>query len=81
MLMVPSAAMGRDIPVAFQAGGPHAVILLDAFNAGPDVSGWVGAGAFNGQRHLRGRSRRWRVEHVHRLGAGRQQAVGDVPGQ
>ena len=26
MLMVPSAAMGRDIPVAFQAGGPHAVI-------------------------------------------------------
>jgi len=47
MLMVPSAAMGRDIPVAFQAGGPHAVILLDAFNAGPDVSGWVGAGAFN----------------------------------
>jgi S-formylglutathione hydrolase FrmB len=39
--------MGRDIPVAFQAGGPHAVILLDAFNAGPDVSNWVGAGAFN----------------------------------
>src|SRR6478752_1846532 len=46
MLMVPSAAMGRDIPVAFQGGGPHAVILLDAFNAGPDVSNWVGAGAF-----------------------------------
>lgn len=46
-LMVPSAAMGRDIPVAFQAGGPHAVVLLDAFNAGPDVSNWVGAGAFN----------------------------------
>ena len=46
MLMVPSGAMGRDIPVAFQAGGPHAVILLDAFNAGPDVSNWVGAGAF-----------------------------------
>ncbi len=46
MLMVPSAAMGRDIPVAFQGGGPHAVILLDAFNAGPDVSKWVGAGAF-----------------------------------
>ncbi|HEX7826485.1 MAG TPA: hypothetical protein VF477_16405, partial [Mycobacterium sp.] len=36
-LMVPSAAMGRDIPVAFQAGGPHAVVLLDAFNAGGDV--------------------------------------------
>src|SRR6476469_7780201 len=46
-LQVPSAAMGRDIPVAFQAGGPHAVFLLDAFNAGPDVSNWVGAGAFN----------------------------------
>ena len=44
MLMVPSAAMGRDIPVAFQAGGPHAVVLLDAFNAGPDVSNWVTAG-------------------------------------
>ncbi|MDX1889574.1 alpha/beta hydrolase family protein [Mycolicibacterium sp. 050158] len=43
-LMVPSAAMGRDIPVAFQAGGPHAVILLDAFNAAPDVSNWVTAG-------------------------------------
>ncbi|WP_407665361.1 alpha/beta hydrolase-fold protein [Mycolicibacterium stellerae] len=43
-LMVPSAAMGRDIPVAFQAGGPHAVYLLDAFNAAPDVSNWVTAG-------------------------------------
>ncbi|HEY3994729.1 MAG TPA: alpha/beta hydrolase family protein, partial [Mycobacterium sp.] len=43
-LMVPSAAMGRDIPVAFQAGGPHAVYLLDPFNAAPDVSGWVTAG-------------------------------------
>lgn len=46
-LMVPSAAMGRDIPVTFQAGGPHAVYLLDAFNASPEVSNWVGAGAFN----------------------------------
>ncbi|KAA0100025.1 esterase family protein [Mycolicibacterium sp. P1-18] len=43
-LMVPSAAMGRDIPVAFQGGGPHAVILLDAFNAAPDTSNWVTAG-------------------------------------
>lgn len=43
-LMVPSAAMGRDIPVAFQGGGPHTVVLLDAFNAGPDVSNWVTAG-------------------------------------
>ncbi len=44
-LMVPSAAMGRDIPVAFQGGGPHAVVLLDAFNAAPDVSNWVTAGS------------------------------------
>lgn len=43
-LMVPSAAMGRDIPVAFMAGGPHAVYLLDAFNAGDAVSNWVTAG-------------------------------------
>lgn len=43
-LMVPSAAMGRDIPVAFLAGGSHAVYLLDAFNAAPDVSNWVTAG-------------------------------------
>src|ERR1700693_3096373 len=42
--MVPSAAMGRDIPVAFRAGGPHAVVLLDDFNAAPDVSNWVTAG-------------------------------------
>lgn len=44
MLMVPSAAMGRDIPVAFSGGGPHAVVLLDAFNGAPDVSNWVTAG-------------------------------------
>src|SRR6476659_10551602 len=44
MLMVPSAAMGRDIPVAFQGGGPHMVVLLDAFNAAADVSHWVSAG-------------------------------------
>lgn len=43
-LMVPSAAMGRDIPVTFLAGGPHAVYLLDAFNAGETVSNWVTAG-------------------------------------
>jgi S-formylglutathione hydrolase FrmB len=43
-LQVPSASMGRDIPVAFQGGGPHAVYLLDAFDAGPDVSNWVTAG-------------------------------------
>jgi S-formylglutathione hydrolase FrmB len=43
-LMVPSGAMGRDIPVAFSGGGPHAVFLLDAFNAGDTVSSWVTAG-------------------------------------
>jgi S-formylglutathione hydrolase FrmB len=43
-LQVPSAGMGRDIPVAFHAGGPHAVLLLDAFDAAPDVSNWVTAG-------------------------------------
>ena len=44
VVMVPSAAMGRDIPVTFLAGGPHAVFLLDAFNAGDAVSNWIGAG-------------------------------------
>jgi S-formylglutathione hydrolase FrmB len=43
-LMVPSAAMGRDIPMAFLAGGPHAVYLLDAFDGAPDVASWVTAG-------------------------------------
>ncbi|MBP1823144.1 S-formylglutathione hydrolase FrmB [Mycobacterium sp. OAE908] len=43
-LMVPSAAMGRDIPVDFLTGGPHAVFLLDAFNAGDQVSNWVTQG-------------------------------------
>jgi len=43
-LMVPSAAMGRDIPVTFLGGGPHAVYLLDAFDAGDTVSNWVTAG-------------------------------------
>ena len=52
-LMVPSAAMGREIPVTFIAGGPHAVYLLDAFDAGPDVSNWVTAG--NAMKTLAGR--------------------------
>lgn len=52
-LMVPSAAMGRDIPVAFLSGGPHAVYLLDAFDAAPDVSNWVTAG--NAMNTLAGR--------------------------
>jgi S-formylglutathione hydrolase FrmB len=52
-LMVPSASMGRDIPVAFLAGGPHAAYLLDGFNAAPDVSNWVTAG--NGFNALAGK--------------------------
>jgi S-formylglutathione hydrolase FrmB len=52
-LMVPSPAMGRDIPVAFLAGGPHAVVLLDAFDAAPDVSNWVTAG--NAMKTLAGK--------------------------
>lgn len=43
-LTVPSAAMGRGIPVAFLAGGQHAAFLLDAFDAGDGVSGWVTTG-------------------------------------
>jgi S-formylglutathione hydrolase FrmB len=43
-LTVPSAAMGRDVPVTFLGGGPHAVYLLDAFDAGDVVSNWVTAG-------------------------------------
>jgi diacylglycerol O-acyltransferase / trehalose O-mycolyltransferase len=39
-LMVPSAAMGRDIPVKFQGGGPHAVYLLDGIRARDDDNGW-----------------------------------------
>jgi len=39
-LMVPSAAMGRDIPVRFQGGGTHAVYLLDGLRARDDNSGW-----------------------------------------
>ena len=38
--MVPSAAMGRDIPVKFQGGGTHAVYLLDGLRARDDNSGW-----------------------------------------
>jgi diacylglycerol O-acyltransferase/trehalose O-mycolyltransferase len=39
-LMVPSAAMGRDIPVRFQGGGPRALYLLDGLRAPDDNSGW-----------------------------------------
>ena len=39
-LMVPSAAMGRDIPVQFQGGGSRAVYLLDGLRARDDENGW-----------------------------------------
>ena len=39
-LMVPSAAMGRDVLVRFQPGGSHAVYLLDGLRARDDNSGW-----------------------------------------
>ncbi|OBK17596.1 esterase family protein [Mycobacterium asiaticum] len=39
-LMVPSAAMHRQIKVEFQAGGPHAVYLLDGMMARDDFNGW-----------------------------------------
>lgn len=39
-LDVPSPAMGRNIRVAFQGGGPHAVYLLDGLRAQDDASGW-----------------------------------------
>jgi diacylglycerol O-acyltransferase/trehalose O-mycolyltransferase len=39
-LMVPSASMGRDVPVRFQGGGSHAVYLLDGLRARDDNSGW-----------------------------------------
>jgi S-formylglutathione hydrolase FrmB len=52
-LQVPSPAMGRDIPVAFLAGGRHTVYLLDAFDGAPDVSNWVTAG--NAMKTLAGK--------------------------
>src|ERR1700755_1046743 len=39
-LEVPSAAMGRNIKVQFQGGGPHAVYLLDGLRAQDDFNGW-----------------------------------------
>lgn len=39
-LMVPSASMGRNIPVQFQGGGSHAVYLLDGLRARDDQNGW-----------------------------------------
>jgi diacylglycerol O-acyltransferase/trehalose O-mycolyltransferase len=39
-LKVPSASMGREIPVQFQGGGSRAVYLLDGLRARDDRNGW-----------------------------------------
>jgi diacylglycerol O-acyltransferase/trehalose O-mycolyltransferase len=39
-LNVPSVAMGRPIKVEFEAGGPHAIYLLDGLRAQDDFNGW-----------------------------------------
>jgi diacylglycerol O-acyltransferase/trehalose O-mycolyltransferase len=39
-LDIPSRAMGRDIRVQFQYGGPHMLYLLDGMRAQDDFSGW-----------------------------------------
>jgi diacylglycerol O-acyltransferase / trehalose O-mycolyltransferase len=39
-LDIPSPSMGRNIKVEYQAGGPHAVYLLDGLRAQEDYSGW-----------------------------------------
>jgi diacylglycerol O-acyltransferase / trehalose O-mycolyltransferase / mycolyltransferase Ag85 len=39
-LMVPSPSMHRQIKVEFQAGGPHAVYLLDGMRARDDYNAW-----------------------------------------
>jgi diacylglycerol O-acyltransferase/trehalose O-mycolyltransferase len=47
VINVPSPSMGRDIPVQFQGGGPHAVYLLDGLRARDDRNGWdIETGAF-----------------------------------
>ena len=47
VLDVPSAAMGRNIRVQFQGGGPRAVYLLDGLRAQNDRNGWdINTGAF-----------------------------------
>jgi diacylglycerol O-acyltransferase / trehalose O-mycolyltransferase len=49
-LEVPSAAMGRDVKVEFQSGGPgsHAVYMLDSMEAGDDYNGWdINTAAFD----------------------------------
>ena len=89
-LMVPSAAMGRDIPVKFQGGGTHAVYLLDGLRARDDNSGWdIETAAFENYYEsgsVGGHARRRHVELLHQLAGpcGRQRRhvqlpVGNVP--
>jgi diacylglycerol O-acyltransferase/trehalose O-mycolyltransferase len=40
ILTVPSPAMGRNIRVEFQGGGPHSVYLLDGLRAEDETNGW-----------------------------------------
>ena len=40
ILNIPSPAMGRNIRVEFQGGGPHAVYLLDGLRAEEETNGW-----------------------------------------
>ena len=40
----PARPAGVETLMAFESGGPHAVFLLDAFNAGDTVSNWVSVG-------------------------------------
>lgn len=48
MLEVPSPAMGRNIRVQFQYGGPHSVLLLDGLRAQEDFNGWdINTAAFD----------------------------------
>jgi S-formylglutathione hydrolase FrmB len=56
-LKVPAGAMGRDIPVAFIADGPHTVHLLDVFNAGDAVSN--GVTASHAMNTLAARASQW----------------------
>ena len=81
--------MGRDIPVKFQGGGPHAVYLLDGLRARDDNSGWdIETPAFENYYQsgcLGGHARRRNVELLHQLelaGRGQRQhpdlQVGDL---
>ena len=70
-LDVPSAAMGRNIRIQFQGGGPHAVYLLDGLRAQDDYNGWdINTPAFEWYNELGpvdGDAGRWPVQLLHRL--------------